>query len=180
MGRRSSIRRLPTEIREQVDRLVRDGHTIDEITSHLEQLGADVSRSAVGRYKKSMEEQLARFRQAQEVAGVWVKDLGSEPEGRVGRLLAQMLQTVAFQVMADMGDEDAATKPMDIALLARAIKDLEGAARQSMEREIKIRERTQKEAAEAVEEVAASAGLSAATVAQFRSAILGVAQGAEG
>ena len=174
MGRRSSIRKLRADVREVVDRLIRDGHTIDEITAHLRSLGAGISRSAVGRYKQKMEEQLARFRQAQEVAGVWVKDLGAEPEGKVGRLLAQMLQTLAFQVMADMGDGETSAEPMDVMLLAKAIKDLETAAKQSAEREFKIRERTQKEAAEAVEEIAAQAGLSADTVEKFRSAILGV------
>ncbi|MCB1832084.1 MAG: DUF3486 family protein [Geminicoccaceae bacterium] len=174
MGRRSAISQLDEAVRDEVHRLIRQGRTIDEITAHLHELDADVSRASVGRYKRKMEDQLRRYREAQEVAGVWVKNLGEDPRGEMGRLLADMLKTVAFQTLADMGDEGAEVGSQDIMFLARAIKDLETAAKSSMEREIRIRDLTRMEAAEAVEEAAANAGLSSDTVEKFRAAILGV------
>ena len=51
---RSSIKRLPTELREAVDQAIADGATIDEITARIRAEGGTCSRSAVGRYAKTM------------------------------------------------------------------------------------------------------------------------------
>lgn len=139
MSRPSSITRLPAEVRDAADAAIREGRTIDEITAAIRSLGGDASRSSVGRYKQRMEEKLQRYREAQEVAGVWVTQLGAEPEGKVGRLLAEMLKTVAFKTLADIGEEDVSVGGQEIMFLARAIKDLESAGKLSAEREIRIR-----------------------------------------
>ena len=52
MGRKSTVAALPKELVEACNGLIRDGHTIDQILTALQVLGADVSRSAVGRYVK--------------------------------------------------------------------------------------------------------------------------------
>ena len=53
MPPKSTIIRLPPEIRAEVDRLIREGAaTTDEIVAALRELGAETSRSAVGRYAK--------------------------------------------------------------------------------------------------------------------------------
>lgn len=176
MGQKSSVRRLPPELRDEIDAMIRDGRaTIDELVDYLEEQGAEISRSAMGRYKQTMEASLKRYREAQEVAAGWVTKLGEDQRGDVGRLIAEMLKTVAFQTLAGMGDEDAAAKPMDIMLLAKAIKDLEGSGKLSLEREIRVRQETAKQAVAAVEKVAKGAGLSAETIEHFRAGILGVA-----
>ncbi len=51
---RSSIARLPPELREAVDAAIADGATIDEITDLIRGEGGACSRSAVGRYAKDM------------------------------------------------------------------------------------------------------------------------------
>jgi len=177
MGRKSAVRRLPPETRDAIDAMIRDGRaTIDELVDYLEEQGEGVSRSAVGRYKQSMEQSLRRYREAQEVAGVWVAKLGERPGGDVGKMLAEMLKLVAHQTIATMGDEDAEVKPADIMLLAKAIKDLESSGKLALERELKIRQETARQAAAAVERVAKGAGLTAETIEKFRAGILGVAQ----
>jgi len=148
-SRKATIGTLPPEIRAELDRLFRDGrHTIDQIVTHLRGLGADVSRSAVGRARKTYEERLSRYREAQEVAGVWVTKMGEDPKGDVGQLCAEMLKTVAFQTLSDMVDgpaeaDDGGTPPSatpaDIMLLAKAIKDLEGAKKTSVDTALKVR-----------------------------------------
>lgn len=185
---RAKIRQLEPDVKAEVDRLIRDGSTIDQIVAHLKKLGTSVSRSSVGRYKKTFEEKLARYREAQEVASVWVTKLGEEPKGDVGRLLAEMLKTVAFRTLADMGDqtdedgEEIAPTPKDIASLAKAIRDLESAGTISLDREVKIREAVAREHAKkldrAVEAAAAAGekGLSAERLAQLRREFLGVRQ----
>ena len=172
MGQTSAIRRLDPRIRESVDSAIREGRaTIDQIVSLIQQHGVEVSRSAVGRYKQKAESQMERYREAQEVAKVWIGKLQAEPEGGVGRLLAEMLRTAAFQTLGDME----AAGPQEIMLLAKAIKDLASADKLTTERILKARQDAAKAAADAATVVAKAKGLSADTVAELRGEILGVA-----
>ena len=49
---RSSVAKLPPDVREAVDKAIADGATIDEITARIRAEGETCSRSAVGRYAK--------------------------------------------------------------------------------------------------------------------------------
>ncbi|WP_334128268.1 phage protein Gp27 family protein [Sneathiella sp.] len=177
MGRKSSVTALPPAILKQVQLLIQQGRTIDDITAHLNELDQDVSRSAVGRYARDFSASLKKYQDAQQVAGLWLKQLAADPSSDVGMLLGEMLKTLAFQTLADMGEGDSAD-PKDIMFLAKSIKDIEGANKLSIEREQRIRERVAKEvasaAADAVDAAAREAGLSAATAAAIRSSILGL------
>ena len=51
MPRTSKIRRLPPELREQLHSMLDAGVPLEDITAHLKSMGADVSRSGLGRYK---------------------------------------------------------------------------------------------------------------------------------
>lgn len=182
MGRRGTIAKLPPEIKAECDRLIREGRaTIDEIVAHLRQLGAVVPRSTLGDYKKRMEERLRRYREAQEVAGVWVAQLGEQPDSQTGQLLAELLKTVAFRTLADMQEQEAGADPAELMLLAKALKDMAGAQKTDLEFRTKLRAAWQREleerakAAEAeVKEVARSAGLTAEAEARIREIVLGV------
>lgn len=180
MPRKSTVEQLPEEILEEVQKLIRDGHTIDAITEHLHGLEQDVSRSAVGRYTQNFTQALEKYKEAQEVAGVWVEQLGENSKGDVGKLIAEMLKTIAFNTLANMGEMEGAHDPKDIMFLAKSIKDLEGANKLSIERELKIREevakKTKKAAADTAVKTAKSQGLSAETVNAIRSGILGISE----
>lgn len=177
MPRRSRVEQLDPRIREQVDRLVRAGRTIDEITGHLEQLAGEAapSRSSVGRYVRNTREQMARYREAQELAKVWVGRIEEEPEGDVGRLLSEMLRTVAFQQLAASGDEGAELNTKEVAMLAGAIRDLSNADKTRADMALRIRKEVAKEAADAAARVATKGGLSGEAVQEIRREILGVA-----
>lgn len=175
MARRSSIERLPRELRDACLRLIREGATIHTITDKLNELDGAVSKSAVGRYVKGAREQMARYREAQEVAGQWVAQLGENPHGDVGALLAEMLKTVAFQTLSGMGDQDPADgapakppKPMDIMLLAKAIRDLEATSKASIERREKIERAAIERAAKRAGEVGERVGLSQSTIDEIQ------------
>ena len=179
MARRSSIEQLPQEVQDHVHRLIREGRTVDEITGKLHELDQDVSRSSVGRYKQRYETQLQKYREAQNVAGIWVQELGQDTSSDVGRLLAEMLKTIAFKTMAEMG-EDEADQPsaMDLHFLARTIKDLESAGKLSAERIYKIREeerkRVQQETQGKLEEAGKKAGLTTDTLETLKTDVFGV------
>jgi hypothetical protein len=176
VGRKSSLAKLPRAVKDEVDRLIREEQaTIDEIVAHLRELGHARSRSAVGRYKKSVEQVMGRYREAQEIAGVWVTQLGKDPNSDVGRLLAELLKTVAFTTMAEMGTDEKAQDPRDIMFLAKALGELERAQTINVDRELKIRREVAEKAAAVIEKAARAEGLSAETIQRFRRDILGVA-----
>lgn len=179
MPRASVVAQLDPRIREEVDRAVREGRaTIDQIVEMIGQLGGEASRSAVGRYVRNAREQMERYRQAQEVARVWVGRLEQEPDGDVGRLLSEMLRTVAFQALGEMGGAVEGPKAGEVMMLARAIKDLSSADKTRADMVLKVRKeiaaRLEKEARE-VEKLAKKGGLSDETVREIRARIMGVA-----
>jgi len=178
MAPRSSIE-LDPRVKEAADEAIRRGGTVDQVLEALQQIGADVSRSAVGRYTKKARGAMERYREAQEVAKVWVEKFGADPNGDVSQLLPHMLRAVAFNQISIMGDETPGTDDgptsRDTALLAGAIKDLASAEKITAERIMKVRKEVAAKAADAGADVAKSRGLSPEAVAEIRSKILGVA-----
>lgn len=172
MSRKSSIKQLDPRIKAEVDAAIRDDRaTIDDIVAIISSLGGDASRSAVGRYKQKAEAQMARYREAQEIAKVWIGKLQTDPEGDVGRLLAEMLRTTAFTTL---GDIDEAT-PQDIMFLGKALKDLASADKLTADRIMVVRREAAKEAAAVAVKEAKGAGLSDEAADLIRKKILGVA-----
>jgi len=129
----SSITRLEPAIQTEVSRLVQEGWTIDDIRAELAKLGADVSRSAVGRHVKHARDSMRVYSQAQEVSKVWLQRLDAEPNGDVARLLPEMLRALAFTTIDNMQQrvetQADAVAPMDVMLLSKAIQHLSGASK---------------------------------------------------
>ncbi len=171
MGK-SSIARMDPRIKDAVDELIRSERaTIDDIVEAIRKLGGDASRSAVGRYVQNAQRQMENFRQSREMAKVWVAELGKEPEGDTGRLVGELLRSLAFNrvsTSADMCTDE-------LALLARAVKDIASAEKMAAEREIRIRKEVMQQAAEAATAEAKGQGLTPETVSAIRARILGIA-----
>jgi hypothetical protein len=143
---RSSIAKLDPKIRAELDRILKDGrHTIDEIVAQLRPLGAEVSRSAVGRYHKRFEELGKRMRESREVAQVWADKLGNAPQGDVGKLVMELLRTLAFDATMELTEpgedgEKPQLNPKAINTLALAMQRLEAAGKWNIQREQAMRE----------------------------------------
>ncbi|MDE0705698.1 MAG: DUF3486 family protein [Rhodospirillaceae bacterium] len=189
MGRPSSIRRLPPELRERLDEWLRDQSlTQQEAAAQLnEHLSArelpPVSRSAVNRYAMSMEKVGERMRQSREMADVWIAKLGSQPSGKVGQLIIDMLKTLVYEVNLKLQDVELDSESMpgvtrQLRELSLTAQRLEQASYRNEKRESEVRERARREAAEAAAEAAGEAaseqGLSAETVGLIKRKILGV------
>jgi hypothetical protein len=186
MGRTSSIDKLDPKLKAECLRLIREGgHTVDELLAHLQAMGAPIKRTALADYKKRMESSLAKVREAQEVAGVWVKDLGEDPESKTGQLIVELLKTVAFRTLADMQDQERGAEAEELMLLARSVKDMMGAQKVDLEFRTKLREQWRKELAEraaaaaeqAVETAKASVGsqgLTEEAADRIRELVLGI------
>lgn len=124
MAGRSTLERLPKALRKEVDRMVRDGATIDEITDALqEQYASDApSRSAVGRYTQRVRAAAAKLRESRELARVWVQEIGEQPDGDVGRLMVQLLQGLVSEELMRRSEAPGETKLDDLKALAQTIR----------------------------------------------------------
>jgi hypothetical protein len=149
----SKIRRLPPELREQLHSMLDAGHTLDEITAHLKKMGADVSRSGLGRYRQGEEKIAASIRESRAAAEAIVSKLGvGTDEGTMGRALTQIVQSLAFrhaerrQLEALEGGED--IELAEIYQLARIVRQAGLAGRAGQDHELKTREVVREEAAE--------------------------------
>ena len=90
--RPSSIDKLDPKLQTALADLRRQGRTVTEITEHLVKLGAEVSRSAVGRHIKSMAEIGEEMRRAEHTARFLVEEFGEETDERVARANMRILQ----------------------------------------------------------------------------------------
>lgn len=180
MAPRNKVDQLPAEIRDQAFELLRQGRTVDEITGHLQSLGAEVSRSGVHRWTVKEQEGMEALKRATALGKAWASDLKRDPEGKLGRLLIELAQTnILDNMLAPKEEGDAgAPQPMDplqLYRLSTAIAKLEAAGTVSLDRELRIRKEVLAKAADVVDGVAKTRGLSPEAVAEIRQKILGVA-----
>jgi hypothetical protein len=171
--RHSSITRMPPELRREIERLLGEGRTYDEIVGAVRTLGGQVSRSAVGRHALEWRELTDRLRLAREMSQAIGREL-DEVDGDAGRLVIESLQGLLLQAQLELGKD--AVDPATIASMSRAVRDLQSALKTNVDTEFKIRERAAKDAAKAVEQVATEQGLSGPTVEAIKASILGIAR----
>ena len=180
MGRKSSLRRLPPEILQEVNRLLSEGRaTLAEILEHLRGMGVEtVSLSALGRQKQKIDKVAAKLRQSREIVDALVEKAGpSAAEGKQGRLLVQMLRKLVYDHLEAQlleGEDGEGLDNQGVFFLAKSLKEMSQAARLEQDFEAKVRERVQKETVKAVEDSAREAGLSAETVEAIKGRTLGI------
>lgn len=185
-GRRrqpSSIDKLPEEIRELIGKLrENDKFTIDQILEHLKGLDVDVSRSAIGRHVKTMAEISERMAQSRAMATALTARFGDEPDNRVARLNRELVQGIVMTTLtASEEDEDGNIRPVTFnpeenLQLARTLQALASAEKIDTDRQLVLRRELAKEAAKAVDRVAArEGGMSKDTIAAIKREILGIA-----
>ena len=132
---RSSIARLPPELREAVDAAIADGATIDEITALIRGEGGACSRSAVGRYAKDMRDLIRQQQETDRGIEMWVRALGERPEGRAGLILIETLRTLTLSALADLSRRETPPTPAELARLSLVLRRIEGTDKLRLERE---------------------------------------------
>lgn len=163
MARPSSIEQLSAEIRDEIGRLRGNGHSIDEILAALRELDvAHISRSALGRHVKRMDEVGRKLRHSRTVAEALVRQLGDEPASRAAQLNIELLHTAILDLFLSADDDEVDDKgkaalrgnPSGIMQLAKALEALSSStaadqeARRKLEADIekKMRERVERNA----------------------------------
>lgn len=156
----TSIDRLPAEVREALHGWLRDPaisqvETTRRVNDLLAAAGDEsqrVSKSAVNRYAVRMKEVGKTLLESREVADVWIGKLGSEPGGRVGHLVIELVRTIAFDVSLVLQKET--LDPESVPRVLSALRSLSLTV-QRLERSSEISERRARQIRrEAAEELA--------------------------
>ena len=175
-GGRSSVDRLPAQLREAVDAAIADGATIDEITARIRAEGEDCSRSAVGRYSKDVRDLIRKQQETDRTVKAWMQELGARPEGGTGRILIETLQSMVLDTMADLRGRDELASTQELDRLSHILKRIEATEKLCRERERAAEKAKEEKAAEKAKpagQAERQGGLSAETVAAIHEAVLG-------
>lgn len=143
MGRQSSIRRLPSEVRELIADLRERGRTIDEVLDKLRELEVEVSRSALGRHVKQLDAIGAEIRRSRAVAEALVKRYGEAPESRTARLNIELMHAFINKLMISDDGEIVSLDAKEAMFVATALQKLAQASKQDVDREALLRQEFQ-------------------------------------
>lgn len=174
MAKRRPLRGLDPAIKAELDRLLTDDrHTIRDVTAHLRKLGAEVSKSAVGRYSQEFNKAAENIRYAREMASALGQELGDSLNTDTGRVSIEMIHGLLLKLIVQF-TSDGSADPDVLLKLSRSIRDLESSSKLNTETTLRIRDRALRDAAKAAEDVAVSEGLSTTTIDAIKTRILGI------
>ena len=187
MGRKSTISRLPAEIKTYIEAMLATGaQTLDEIIADLQErfpleakAGQLPSRSAVGRFGQKLQRRLAAIKAGTEAARLISEHAGDDKDVRSEALTA-LVQTELIESIMDL--QDASEDEMDpgdrVALLSKAAKNIATLSRSSVnlkEFQAKVAERTRRELLEEqrakLEAMPSKGGVTPETKAAIREAL---------
>ena len=155
---RSSIARLPPELREAVDAAIADGATIDEIAALIRGEGGACSRSAVGRYTKNVRDLIRQQQETDRGIEMWVRALGDRAQGRAGLILVETLRTMTLSTLAELSKREEPATPEELSRLSLVLKRIEGTDKLRIERERAAAKAAEKAAAKAAPGAGQAAG----------------------
>lgn len=187
MGRKSSISRLPDEVKSYIEAMLATGaQTLDELINDLQQrfpaaasAGTLPSRSAVARYGSKLERRLVAIKASTEAARMIQQHAGDSQDARSEALTA-LVQTELFEAIlslqeADDPDLDAGER---VGMLSAAAKNIATLTRSSVnlkQFQAKVEEDTRKkmpaEQRAKLEAMPARGGVTADTKAAIREAL---------
>lgn len=152
VNRPSTIDQLPEEIRGLIGDLRRNGCTIDTILGKLRELDVDVSRSALGRHVRGLNDIGERMRRSREMATALVDRFGDKTDNRLARLNLELMHSIVMEtITAAAEDEDGNAQPVtfdpaQVMFLSKALGELTRAQKVEDERLTKAKKEVEEEA----------------------------------
>lgn len=184
MGQKSSIDRLPKNLREKLTELLQNpAVTQKEIVELINREAGEnlVSKSSVNRYKLRIDRFAAKSREAREVADAYIEKYGTENRNKLGKVVNEYIKLMVFDLtteLEELKDSDGNIKPEDLAdiiyKVSRAIRELEQAEKLNAQREAEIKASVQKETAEKLETVCRQKGVSKETMDMVLSEVFNI------
>lgn len=181
MARRSSIDTLPDNVRHWLDRALVDSSFSGyrELEQLLHEQGYVISRSAVHRYGQKIERRFSAIKASTEAARLLTEGAADDQDARSEAVIA-LVQTEMFETIVNL--QEATADDVDpaerLGLLSSAAKNIATLARASVNQK-KFRLEMQARvdaAATAIEDIAKRGGLSAKTVAEIKTKMMGIVQ----
>lgn len=180
MPRKSTIEKLAPDVRSYIEKKLRENRlTLDQLIADLQATfpaKEKPSRSALGRYRQSFDEMLARMREQETMARILVEELGENPDDRAGALMVQSLTTLVNRAVFEAQTDDKVCID-DVRYLARAAKDAIQARKASLDERKQVeqaaRERLLKEQEERLDDARGADGMSAQLENRIRGILLG-------
>lgn len=151
------------------------GWGIDEIRKKLDELAQPISRSALARHTKSLDEISRELRQTRETARVLTEAVAPGEDGKVAQLGIELLESSIIRLMtATEGGELVTLEPKEAMQLSITLKNLVGSKGGLADIRTKAKAEQKRESALTAKTAATAAGLSKETVDQIYHAVLGV------
>lgn len=168
MPPRSKIKQLPADIKRWLDQSLVEGNFsgYELLEKELAERGFAIGKSSINRYGQEFEGRLHALKLATEQARA-ISESSPDDAGMMNDALIRLVQQKAFDTLLKM-EEGASIK--DVGLM---VARLSNATVKQKQFAAEVREKAAA-AAEAVEKIAKKGGLSAATVKEIRSQILGI------
>lgn len=180
MARRSTIDKLPEEVRRWLERALSESgfSGYQELEDLLKDKGFTISKSAIHRYGQKIERRFAAIRAATEAARMLTEGAADDRDARSEAVIA-LIQTEIFENIvklqeADEGEVDPGER---VALLSKVAKNVATLSRASVNLkrfQVEVRARAETAASNA-EKIARKGGLSAEAVQALRREIMGIA-----
>jgi len=178
--RPSTVDKLDAEIRELIAQLRIDrGWTIDEIRAKLAELGqGHISRSALGRHVRGLEDVAADLKETQIFAEALAREAGGKSGSQLLDMNSQLLQANMFKLMlAEKDGEGVQLSSKEAKEFSEALRNIALTRKTELDvierAEKRATEKATKAAAEKATTAARSKGLSQDTVDAIRFAVLG-------
>lgn len=180
-SRKSRIMQLPEPVKTELDLLLREDRVsqidiLDRINAHLASLNEKpISQTSLNRYSRKMARMGQKVSELRAVSEVWVEKLGEAPTGDVGKLLLELVRTLAVEVGMNMMSDDSQVSPEALNDLAQLLLRTEQAATAAINREKEIRQAFAEQAAKEIEQRRGSDGLTEEAITNIKKMILGIA-----
>lgn len=181
MGRKSTVDRMPVEVREKLNELLQNpGYTRAEIIKWINEFLIDLGHDPVMTprildwHAKKIKRVREKLQQSRELAHIWIASVGSQPAGEVGHLLNEIVRSLAFETALSLSSETDPIDPKVIRDLAGAIEKLERASNENEKRAEIVRKAAREEAAETAVKAAKAGGVSPLTIERIRREVLGM------
>lgn len=180
MARRSSVTKLPSEVKSWLDKALVEGNFsgYELLEAALAERGHQISKSAIHRYGQPLQRRLAAIKASTEAARIITDGAGDDQDARSEAVIA-LIQTEMFEAIVnlqelDNEDADPIERMGIMSKVAKNIASLTNAsiAQKKFKAEVKAKAA---DVAEKAAKIATQGGLSADTVAEIRRSILGIA-----
>lgn len=174
MPTRSKVDLLPEDVRQALEqRLIQRGFSgYEELSAWLQAEGFEISKSSLHRWGATFEERCAALRLATQQAKAIVQATPDD-EGDMTEALMRLMQERLFTALIDIQVDPA---KLNLSALAKALAPIARASIAQKQYAAQVRERA-RAAAEAVDRIASSGGLTAEGAAELRAKILGISGG---